>query len=384
MLDISSLLQMDFFQNFTLYAGKSGLYRAVTSVVILDHEGLYDNFCDFHEGDFVLTNLLYAKDNPERIYPSFLSLMNIGVSAIAIKSVLFSELPEEVIALAEEYHVPIFFFKSIYIEDVILNISDAIKAYSDYDFYEKKIDSFLLPGSNAEEINAFLSSISQNDRSFVCSLYLEYREKTDDFSTQRSFHTLKFRLSNLSTSQDLHIFKYKNGFLILEFFYEIPESGDASDLLKNLPDLLGIEKNKFYVGISEELLPVKKLDISIQRSRNASLCCKYSQSGTLHYNELKLKNLLFPLLDSDYALTYIEELRERISCKEKSAEKGLQHTLCAYVQNHFDIEKTAETLFQHPNTIRYRLNKLKEILDFTDDFQFQLAALLLTATEKHR
>ena len=42
---------------------------------------------------------------------------------------------------------------------------------------------------------------------------------------------------------------------------------------------------------------------------------------------------------------------------------SLLNTAVAYVENDGDIGKTAESLYQHQNTIRYRLNKIKEILD---------------------
>lgn len=110
MLDVATLLQLDLFSNFTLCAGALGLVHNISNVVVLDHEGLLDNFSDFHEGDFVLTNLFYAKDDPERIYTSFCQLMQIGVSAIAIKSIFYKELPEKVLALANPVKMFLFSF----------------------------------------------------------------------------------------------------------------------------------------------------------------------------------------------------------------------------------------------------------------------------------
>ena len=50
---------------------------------------------------------------------------------------------------------------------------------------------------------------------------------------------------------------------------------------------------------------------------------------------------------------------------------SLLDTLIAYVNNNGEINITAKTLFQHPNTVRYRIKKVKELLnDIVDDSSF--------------
>ena len=55
---------------------------------------------------------------------------------------------------------------------------------------------------------------------------------------------------------------------------------------------------------------------------------------------------------------------------------SLSDTLHKLVANDFDIDKTAVALFQHPNTIRYRINKLKELMSVNSDLEFQVLASL--------
>ena len=43
------------------------------------------------------------------------------------------------------------------------------------------------------------------------------------------------------------------------------------------------------------------------------------------------------------------------------------------------MSRTAEMLFQHPNTVRYRLKKIKEVLAVQDATDRELAALLTLA-----
>ena len=71
MLDVASLEKFELLNKLRLVSGANGLYRNITNVVILDYEGIEGDFSGFHEGDFVITNLLFAKNDISKIYPAF-------------------------------------------------------------------------------------------------------------------------------------------------------------------------------------------------------------------------------------------------------------------------------------------------------------------------
>ena len=47
------------------------------------------------------------------------------------------------------------------------------------------------------------------------------------------------------------------------------------------------------------------------------------------------------------------------------------------VKNDFDMDAAARNLYQHSNTIRYRINKIKELLSIEDDLTFKVIAAIL-------
>ena len=220
MLDVASLEKFDFFKNFVLIAGAKGLYRNISNVVILDYEGIEGDFSGFHEGDFVITNMLFAKNDTSKIYPAFKELIDIGVSAFAIKTVFFTELPAEVLELAEHSRIPVFFFHDIYIEDVILSITDHLRSSANYNYYENLIDSFLLTPSHHAQINELLHSLLPDEdqrisEKTVTSLSLFPPTDTDEFSLQRTINKLMLQVNHMKTKADLHILKYQKASCIL-------------------------------------------------------------------------------------------------------------------------------------------------------------------------
>ena len=222
MLDVASLEKFELLNKLKLVSGAKGLYRNITNVVILDYEGIEGDFTGFHEGDFVITNLLFAKNDTSKIYPAFEALIKLGVSAFAIKTVLFDKLPEDILELTEKNEVPVFLFNNIYIEDVILSITDHLRSSSNYNYYENLIDSFLTSPSHLTYIKEFVSSLTPESDGFesdlmATTLYLLSANETDEFSLQRNINKLTLRTKHLSIAVPIKILKYKKGILLLCF-----------------------------------------------------------------------------------------------------------------------------------------------------------------------
>ena len=137
-MQLKELLSLPVFSDFQLIAGNTGLNREVRNVDILEYEWFKQNFSVFSEADFVLTSLFFAKDEPELIYQSFLKLLERKISAIAIKTVFFQELPPEVIKLADENAIPLFTFTSAYMEDLIIGFNELQKTQQRHLLYEEK------------------------------------------------------------------------------------------------------------------------------------------------------------------------------------------------------------------------------------------------------
>jgi sugar diacid utilization regulator len=58
-----------------------------------------------------------------------------------------------------------------------------------------------------------------------------------------------------------------------------------------------------------------------------------------------------------FALRYLEPLMDY----DRAHEGGLMHTLAAYISNSYRLNDTARELIVHPNTVKYRLQKIEEL-----------------------
>ena len=114
-ITILEAMKLPTFKDFDLVAGYRGLDREIQRASILDYEyesSLFDKPIQtyFEKEDFVISSLIYAKDDQSLILESVKGLISDGVSGLAIKNIYYDELPEKVIKYANQMDFPIFMF----------------------------------------------------------------------------------------------------------------------------------------------------------------------------------------------------------------------------------------------------------------------------------
>ncbi|WP_051534244.1 PucR family transcriptional regulator [Desulfitibacter alkalitolerans] len=103
---------------------------------------------------------------------------------------------------------------------------------------------------------------------------------------------------------------------------------------------------------------------SYQESKLALELGKYVKDGgqITHFDDLGfirlIANVSYELLD-DYSKEYLDKIVEH----DEKNNTNLMQTLDVYFQQNGDLNKTAEKLFLHPNSLRYRLKKIEEVTE---------------------
>lgn len=72
-----------------------------------------------------------------------------------------------------------------------------------------------------------------------------------------------------------------------------------------------------------------------------------------------------PFIDNDWIQEYSERILRPLIDYDTKYHTQILETAIAYIEKDQSIKRTAEALYQHDNTIRYRIKKMKEILDMT-------------------
>lgn len=78
------------------------------------------------------------------------------------------------------------------------------------------------------------------------------------------------------------------------------------------------------------------------------------------FSDLGLERILYKHDLQDLKEYYVHVLGELH--RQDDPESSLVTILESFAENQFDVGKTAKAIFMHPNTLRYRINKIETIL----------------------
>ncbi len=376
MLQLREILQSPTFQNFQLLAGEAGLEREVRSVSILEYEAVIDDFADFSADTLILTSLFYAREDPGLLLESMRALLARNIAGFAVKTVFFHELPKEAVEFAEEHHLPLFIFHDTYMEDIVVNVNDLLKIKQNYLLLEEKI-AFLLQtakqpaviSDTAHEINPFFAPFLLAAYILPKNLKMSLRDVHAFF--ERLFYKKYHQLQN----EPYSYIKYGSGILLLASFQKNSLPADHNAFFQRMMQRLDILPENFFIGISTLHRTFRHMDAAVRESLHANRFARFSQQQLVRYEDLGVDSFLLLLADNkDMALPNQQAIALLQEYDEKYTSQLLD-TMILYVEEHGEISAVAGRLFQHPNTIRYRLKKAKELLVpvfGTKDFYEQL------------
>ena len=101
----------------------------------------------------------------------------------------------------------------------------------------------------------------------------------------------------------------------------------------------------------------------ISAARAAKLCGK----AALGAHELGLYAYLFPMSENPFVCDRCRRVLSAIREYDAQNHTNLEQTALVYVKENMEIAAAAKALFQHPNTVRYRLSKIQRIMGMEDD-----------------
>lgn len=377
-MQVHELQSINGLSGFQLAAGKEGLRRDMHSVVIFEYDSVKLDDPHYYEGDFLITSLVFAKDQPELIAPTIHKMCMLGASGIAIKTIYYKKIPAEALEAANQYHVPIFLFQDIYIERVILYINEYLRREQDFSRYEHELEQMLTQNIPAHLVKSMCAGIVPQLSANLMAFFLRSTESAPRETMQRLLDAMLSR-SSKRLLIGFRILLYQDGIFLLYSFDAPHDVKQAAAEVFSRLYTLGIHPTAYRIGISEIHTNADELDLCIRESYYAQDYGRMKQSGRTYYEEIGLFQVIFPMLYDKSAMRAYRHLFGRLQTYDAETNGCLTETICAYAAQGCDVQKTAQVLCQHPNTIRYRLGRAGEVLDELPAGSFAHVAYFLAA-----
>ena len=363
MIHIKELFRLQNIHRLRLIAGQDGLERTVTEAVLFEYDPSRVQLPDFYRGDLVVTTLAYARGDAKLVAHSLQALMNQGIAGLMVKTAYFSELPQAVITLANRLGTPVFLFDDTYIEEVILQVTDLIRGKRHFAGFEQDVDA-LMRGDLTEEqtrerarridplgqSSYRIYAVSPKERMITLDDKLYALMETDADAAHRCTF-IEWRRMMLALCRE--------------------EDGlSAQEALTRFGDLLtraGVDRQSVVIGQSDLREARAQMGASLCEAVYAARAAKLCGKAELAAHELGLYAYLFPMSENPFVCDRCRWVLSAIREYDAQNHTNLEQTALVYVKENMEIAAAAKVLFQHPNTVRYRLSKIQRIIGMEDD-----------------
>ncbi|MDP4090156.1 MAG: PucR family transcriptional regulator ligand-binding domain-containing protein [Bacillota bacterium] len=352
-ITVQEALALDILNGFKVVAGRKGLSREINHVAVWDYETAELIEKNFSSEDFALSTLVAIRDDVGKLYEVVERMIAVGISCLAIKNVYFDHIPQEVLSLADKNQFPIMIFTGTFTEDVIVYVTKAINDKKRYDNLASIIDNIIYGDLNEAGIRKLALGINMNfkEKSIV-AFCKKIERKTVDI---RSFSEKEME------EAFSRVILYKNGYLVINTFEKDQQKDIEKTFLRRL-EWWGFDHKEYVIGIGSLYDNLGNLNKSIQESLYAFKYAEAYKKDISLFHELGINKMLLPILDNPWVIKYYNEMIEPLIAYDKNNETELLDTAVKYIENNGDIKATAEDLFQHGNTVRYRIDKISKVL----------------------
>lgn len=359
MMTVKDFLQLPVTKDFSVVAGGNALHNKIQTVEILDFEfaaGIQQvRDTVFSPHSIVLSSLLFASQNPERLIDTIQKLIELKVSALAYKPVIFKDLPKEVLIFANEQNFPILRFGGDeFFEEIIFEVMNQMRNRDHAHFLENMMRCLIEDEVSGEQIQSFLQQLNKPFEKYVFAVNMNMKHSDgpkwmNTFSPFDSF--LKSGIFSKYRQSILILFTYKHQQLQFE------------KIIKEWMSLYAIPTDGLTIGYSQVHSTHTELHLAVREAYYARIIAEMEMTPSCYYEKLGSEQLLIELYrkNKPFANQYVEMYLGPL--QEEKADQDLLNTAVTFVLKKGNVKEVAAAHHCHPNTIRYRMTKIRQLIE---------------------
>ena len=385
------LLTLSCFQTIKLISGEKGLYRQVTWPYICT-DSIVSQWVHGGELIFITGAGFEATDD------NLISIMNECITKSLAGLVLvsgdkqFRDVSERLIQYSEENSLPIFLMNmDTKIVDVTQEISELIlKRREQFKQSQLLLDRILFSNEDNTNFNEFydLFNISDKPYRFISIFNMASIKDNTDISSHIKNDLMNYLYHQCNNkSKSLITLESSNNIICLASAEHIQLIDDLKQSIHNVFQKISLRYNdsiRMYLGCGRVYPDGSKSNIrrSFQEAQRAITLLKKKlfNGNLLFYEDIGIYKLLYEIKNIDELKSFYESNLGLLIKSDIKSSGNLVDTLRCYLKNNCSLVNTAQDLYIHRNTLIYRLNTIKEILqkDLNDSsVRFELHMSLL-------
>lgn len=368
---INDILSLPSFKDASVLAGAEFLDNEILQVSIADSPITELDYVVSQRGDFYLSGFYFAKDSIKSMYEFLDALIVTKASGLCLLDEYIKELPGEIVAYCDRNRLPVLLVGAdVPYAFMIKEIMEMIIFDGQNMLLSKKISSLISGTLDDRHKLMTLKEINPHFQNYISAVYILLPAGADSAKSAAIADFFNSRIDSFAMA-------YEGGFLGLITYNAFPRSALLDKKIDYYVEHITSVCPDAVVGVSRANNKLIDAAASINQAMAAAetgLNNRPNHKGNGHivyYNNLGILKLLL-LLSGHHELEdfYHEILDPVLSYDEKNGSQ-LFETMCEFLEQKRDYKATAKKLYVHENTVRYRIAKVKELLealDIADDF----------------
>ncbi|WP_165062640.1 MULTISPECIES: PucR family transcriptional regulator [unclassified Adlercreutzia] len=377
MITVADILALPAFHKWDLLGGSFLLsQRKVWNMGIVDAAVAEDAYSDYRPGEFIVSNLGFARDNYELAERSLCAMLSRDLAAMAIRNVYGIPITDAIKKASNKSGTPLIVYEGEYYEQIIfqgMKLLERDKIDSDI---ARLIDGLLQSRTPESIREVFYQAIKASGSTVQCAVLRPING--DEASLYAQIDELvgvtTFIKREWERVETASVFRYHDCAIVLVTYnrppaaFSIQTESEFMQLLQPHGRLVG--------GISEEL-PLSEGDLAVREAFAALENAKPGKQPIVRWAAMGV-SAFKKAAQSDRLISSTCELyKQMLQDQDEKSDSNLLGTAEAFAAARGDVRATAEALFQHRNTVRYRLHKLKAVLNMEDASDRELAYFLM-------
>jgi hypothetical protein len=378
-ITLNDVLKLDEFKNCRILSGRGNMNNMVTTVSVIESpldlsaiETIKTNTDFGQPGEFNISALYAYKDDLSKVIEIVDILVKEEASALCIIDSHVRSLPQNVMEYADKNNFPIIMIsENVSYSNIISKIMGMVISDQKDMVTELRLKELMNSLDANESTREICKSINIK---FKDNIFVAIIEIAEGINASPMLYWDFFK-----NKDTYSLIKYKDSLLAIFTFEEVITSMDSEivDIIVERLESYGHTRRIALSSVKDrlELLPqaIKEAD---QTLKHANI---YTDKVT-YYDRLGLNQLLIPLRNNQSMIDFSHKILSTIEELDQPGDKSYMTTVESYIARDCNIKETAHSLGLHKNSIRYRLDKIKVLLNPQMSFD-EFNAILIIAVK---
>jgi hypothetical protein len=354
---VRNILEMELLKKSELLSKEIFYDSFINKISILSsYDDFKRNTALYEEGELFLTDSDFIESNIENL-PNLFSLFNMKKCYLLILKEVSNEIKDIFIENEDMIEFPVVNVKNDIQPLVVMQALFMLLLNDKKNTITEMQISNLVKDNKLVIDESLLNKINPNFLENVTALYC--------YSTDDEFDFSKSIVNKFNTVKQNICVPYKKGILIILSHNETSLLF-VQEYVNSFIELLKSCVPNYVIGISNLNTPLLSIKDAIYQ---ATICCTSMSQITntvTYYDKFGAYSMLLLFKDSPEIRSIYDSTILPIIEYDKNHKKELLSTLIVFVDNSGDFKKAANILYQHENTVRYRIMKIKSLLGLED------------------